>query len=46
LGISVITTEESYTSKIDRLALEPLCKQEYPFGESIVYSIGYSSQSY
>ena len=33
LGISVITTEESYTSKVDHLALEPLCKQEAYLGK-------------
>nr|DAK52031.1 MAG TPA: transposase [Caudoviricetes sp.] len=33
LGISVITHEESYTSKIDHLAFEPLNKQENYLGK-------------
>ena len=33
IGINVQTTEESYTSKIDHLALEPLKKQEVYLGK-------------
>ncbi len=33
LGIEVITHEESYTSKIDHLAFEPLKKQESYLGK-------------
>ena len=33
IGIDVQTTEESYTSKIDHLALEPLKKQEVYLGK-------------
>ena len=34
-GIIVEVTEESYTSKIDHLSLEPLCKQENYSGQRI-----------
>ena len=34
-GIQVETTEESYTSKIDHLSFEPLCKQENYSGQRI-----------
>lgn len=34
-GIQIEVTEESYTSKIDHLSLEPLCKQENYSGQRI-----------
>jgi putative transposase len=35
IGINVITNEESYTSKTDNLALEPLIKQETYLGKRV-----------
>ena len=34
-GIQVETVEESYTSKVDHLSLEPLCKQEIYSGQRV-----------
>ena len=34
-GIQVDTVEESYTSKVDHLGLEPLCKQEVYSGQRV-----------
>ena len=43
IGINVQTTEESYTSKIDHLALEPLKKQEVYLGKRIKRGLFQSS---
>ena len=43
VGIDVQTTEESYTSKIDHLALEPLKKQEVYLGKRIKRGLFQSS---
>ena len=43
LGIEVITHEESYTSKIDHLAFEPLKKQESYLGKRMKRGLFQSS---
>lgn len=43
IGINVITNEESYTSKIDNLALEPLYKQETYLGKRVKRGLFQSS---
>jgi len=43
VGIDVIVTEESYTSKCDSLALEPICKHEVYLGKRVKRGLFQSS---